>query len=99
MDSATRRPDISSCTSDPLIIPDMAAGNAENNQKHAAEDPFLIFQLLCAAEQVKDLLIVIEPHAAFRRVLAVHPFRKRHMERVAELLKDAAIGHTLARFP
>ena len=58
-----------------------------------------MFQLLCAAQQVKDLLIAIEPHAAFRRVLAVHPFRKRHMERVAELLKDAVIGHTLAVFP
>lgn len=47
----------------------------------------------------EDLRIVIDAHTAISRILAVHQFRKRHAERVAERLNDAVIRHTLPVLP
>ena len=76
-----------------------AAGDAEDDEDKAAEDAPLTLQLLCAAQQVENLFIVVDAHAVLRRILAVHQLRKRHMDRVAEWLNDAVIGHTRSVFP
>ena len=75
-----------------------AAGNAEDDEGHAAENALLPLQFLRAVKQIEDLRIVIDAHAVLRRVLAVHQLRKRHMERIAELLDNAVIRHAFAPF-
>lgn len=60
---------------------------------------FLPIQVLCAVQQVKDLLIVINPHAVLRRILAVHQLGERNGKLPADLFNNAVIGHTLAVFP
>ena len=61
-----------------------AAGNAEDDENEALGDDLLALQLLCAALQVADLPIVVNPHVVLCRVLAVHKLRVRHMELAAE---------------
>lgn len=75
-----------------------AAGDAEDDEDKAAEDSLLTLQLLCAAQQVKDLFIIVDAYTVLRRILAVHQLRERCMERIAECLNDAVIGHTFSRF-
>ena len=75
------------------------AGDAEEDKNKPIEGALLTLQLLCAAQQAEDLLIVLDAHAVLRRILAVHQLRKRHMKRFAEPLNDAVIGHTRSVLP
>lgn len=76
-----------------------AASDAEDDENEALGDDLLALQLLCAALQVENLLIVVDPHTALRRVLADHELRKRHMELAAEPLNDAVVRHALTVLP
>ena len=58
-----------------------------------------MLQLLCAAQQVKDLFIIVDAYTVLHRILAVHQLRKRHMNRLTEPLNDAVIGHTFSVLP
>lgn len=98
-DSPIRRPDTNSCTSEPLAVADMALQARPRTMRMIPYRIFLPPQVLCAAQQVKDLLIVINPHAALRRILAVHQLGKRNGKLPADLFNNAVIGHTLAVFP
>lgn len=98
-DSPIRRPDTKSCTSEPLAVADMALQARPRTMRMIPYRIFLPLQVLCAAQQVKDLLIVINPHAALRRILAVHQLGERNGKLPADLFNNAVIGHTLAVFP
>ena len=98
-DSPIRRPDTNSCTSEPLAVADMALQARPRTTRMIVENPFLPFQLLHAAQQVKDLFIVINPHAVLRRILAVHQLGERNGKLPADLFNNAVIGHALAVFP
>ena len=76
-----------------------AAGDAEDDENEALGDDLLALQLLCAALQVEDLPVVVNPHVVFCRILAVHKLRKRRVECIAELLDDAVVLHALAILP
>ena len=99
-DSPIRRPDTNPCTSESLAVADMAL---QARPRTTRMIPYRIFflplQVLCAAQQVKDLFIVINPHAILRRILAVHQLGERNGKLPADLFNNAVIGHTLAVFP